>query len=330
MDLKVQYDRLLRYCYMKTKDKLTAEDIVQETFLRFWQSHSYEDTGKEMAYLYTIARNLCMDEFRREKSLDIDVYSELLECQSIETDHMIDIMREELKSSRQREIELQRREREMVASLSHDLKTPVTGIKLSTELMLAKLAKEDGSIKEEERSDITEKLGNVYKKADEIENLVSNLLSVSLDNLGETKVNIHEEKSSILVEIVAKYDDREKVTSDVVPDCVISIDVNAISRVIGNIISNSYKYAGTDISVKYDFADNFLSMTIKDSGPGVCDDELPLVTNKFYRGKAQLESNADGNGLGLYIARTLMEAMGGELLTKSRGGFAVTLLIPLS
>ena len=90
MDLKVQYDRLLRYCYMKTKDKLTAEDIVQETFLRFWQSHSYEDTGKEMSYLYTIARNLCIDEFRREKILDIDAYSELLECQSVGMDYMID------------------------------------------------------------------------------------------------------------------------------------------------------------------------------------------------------------------------------------------------
>lgn len=64
MDLKVQYDRLLRYCYMKTNDKYIAQDITQETFLRFWQSHTYEDTGKEMAYLYTIARNLCMDEFR--------------------------------------------------------------------------------------------------------------------------------------------------------------------------------------------------------------------------------------------------------------------------
>ena len=90
MDLKVQYDRLLRYCYMKTKDRFTAEDIVQETFLRFWLNHSYEDTGKEMAYLYTIARNLCMDEFRRKKPLDIDVYSEQLECQSVDTNHMID------------------------------------------------------------------------------------------------------------------------------------------------------------------------------------------------------------------------------------------------
>ena len=90
MDLKEQYKKLLRYCYMKTKDRFTAEDIVQETFLRFWQSHSYEDTGKEMSYLYTIARNLCIDEFRREKLLDIDAYSELLECQSVGMDYMID------------------------------------------------------------------------------------------------------------------------------------------------------------------------------------------------------------------------------------------------
>lgn len=77
MDLKEQYDRLLKYCYMKTKDKSLAEDIVQETFLKFWQSHSYEDTGKEMAYLYTIGRNLCMDAFRKKELLNIEDYTEL-------------------------------------------------------------------------------------------------------------------------------------------------------------------------------------------------------------------------------------------------------------
>ncbi len=77
MDLKEQYDKLYKYCYMKTKDRFTSEDIVQETFLKFWQSHSYEDTGKEMAYLYTIARNLCVDEFRKTKVLDIEDCREL-------------------------------------------------------------------------------------------------------------------------------------------------------------------------------------------------------------------------------------------------------------
>ena len=79
MDLKEQYDRLLRYCYIKTKDRILAEDIVQETFLRFWQSRSYRDTGREMAYLYTIARNLCMDEFRKPRTDNIDDYPDLAE-----------------------------------------------------------------------------------------------------------------------------------------------------------------------------------------------------------------------------------------------------------
>lgn len=78
MDLKEQYEKLLRYCYMKTNDRLLAEDIVQEAYLRFWQSHHYEDTGKEMAYLYTIARNLCVDEFRKQKLLNIEDFSDLI------------------------------------------------------------------------------------------------------------------------------------------------------------------------------------------------------------------------------------------------------------
>ena len=77
MDLKEQYEKLLRYCYMKTRDRYLAEDIVQEAYLRFWQSHSYRDTGKELAYLYTIARNLCMDEFRRVKAEDLDNFQDI-------------------------------------------------------------------------------------------------------------------------------------------------------------------------------------------------------------------------------------------------------------
>lgn len=90
MDLKEQYDKLLRYCYMRTKDSLLAEDIVQETFLKFWQSRSYKDTGKQMAYLYTIARNLCTDEFRRKTTLDIEVYPDLPACKDSEPENVID------------------------------------------------------------------------------------------------------------------------------------------------------------------------------------------------------------------------------------------------
>ena len=67
MDIEQQYDKLLRYCYMKLRDRTLAEDITQETFIRFFESKDYHSIGKEMAYLYTIARNLCIDYFRKQK-----------------------------------------------------------------------------------------------------------------------------------------------------------------------------------------------------------------------------------------------------------------------
>jgi signal transduction histidine kinase len=72
-------------------------------------------------------------------------------------------------------------------------------------------------------------------------------------------------------------------------------------------------------------------MSIADHGPGVEEDELELITNKFYRGKRWKESKAEGSGLGLYIAKTLIEKMDGELIPESNGdGFTVILMIPLS
>lgn len=65
MDLEEQYDKIYRYCYFKLRHQQKAEDITQETFLRFLESASYREQGKRLQYLYTIARNLCMDEFRR-------------------------------------------------------------------------------------------------------------------------------------------------------------------------------------------------------------------------------------------------------------------------
>ena len=66
MDLELTYDKIYRYCYYKLNNRELAEDVTQEAFLRFFKS-GYEDRGKEMQYLYTIAKNLCMDEFRKRK-----------------------------------------------------------------------------------------------------------------------------------------------------------------------------------------------------------------------------------------------------------------------
>ena len=92
MDLKEEYEKLLRYCYMKTGDRLLAEDITQEAFLKFWNAHSYSDTGKELAYLYTIAKNLCVSEFRKQRVTCIDPGVDISERESLEAAAMEDVL----------------------------------------------------------------------------------------------------------------------------------------------------------------------------------------------------------------------------------------------
>lgn len=66
-EIEEQYDKIYRYCYFKLQKREIAEDITQETFLRFWESKDYHNEGKALRYLYTIARNLCIDEYRKKK-----------------------------------------------------------------------------------------------------------------------------------------------------------------------------------------------------------------------------------------------------------------------
>ena len=65
MDYEAQYDKIYRYCYFKLQNQAVAEDVTQETFLRFLESSTYKERGRELNYLYTIARNLCIDESRK-------------------------------------------------------------------------------------------------------------------------------------------------------------------------------------------------------------------------------------------------------------------------
>lgn len=70
VDIEEQYDKIYRYCYFKLKHQQLAEDITQETFLRFFES-GYREAGRPLAYLYTIARNLCIDEFRKVRAEEL-------------------------------------------------------------------------------------------------------------------------------------------------------------------------------------------------------------------------------------------------------------------
>ena len=86
VDLKEQYDKIFRYCYFKVRDKSLAEDLTQETFLRFLEIRQKQDIKKELHYLYTVAGNLCTDSYRRKST------EELTDDIPDDSDHEDDIL----------------------------------------------------------------------------------------------------------------------------------------------------------------------------------------------------------------------------------------------
>lgn len=232
-----------------------------------------------------------------------------------------DLMRDQLKEARRREAAADREKKELVASLSHDIKTPVTSIKLVSELLLV-TQKDTG---------LLEKLTTINQKAEQIDLLISNMLHASLEDLGELEVNIGEESSALLTEMIRRADYLGRVEMEEVVECLLLMDPLRMEQVLDNIIQNSYKYAGTAIRIHCGLDVNALRLEVQDFGPGVSEEELPKLCRKFYRGVNLKGEAKEGSGLGLYIARYLMERMGGELLVYNRSdGFSVEVVIRLA
>lgn len=232
-----------------------------------------------------------------------------------------DIMREELAKARHQEAMANKSKKELVASLSHDVKTPLTSIKLVSELMEATAA--DAKDRE--------KIHTIYEKADQIDRLVTNLFQASLEELGQLSVTVTEEESRKLADMIRTADFYSYTSITQIPDCILRMDPLRMQQVFDNIINNSVKYAGTSIDISFSLISEFLKVTIKDYGHGVPEDELPLLSQKYYRGSKAVEEQKDGSGIGLYICSYLMEQMGGSIRCYNHeSGFAVELLIPLS
>lgn len=72
ISLEDQYDKIYKYCYFKVHNKEIAEDLTQETFLKYFKHKEYITRGKPLAYLYTIAKNQCIDFFKKQQSVPLD------------------------------------------------------------------------------------------------------------------------------------------------------------------------------------------------------------------------------------------------------------------
>lgn len=230
-----------------------------------------------------------------------------------------DIMRSELKKARKAEAEANAAKKELVARLSHDIKTPVASIKAASEVGAA-LAKDEK---------LRENYTQIIRKADQIDGLISNLFSATLEELRQLPVTPVDLESRELGKLLEDADYLHRAVIPAVPDCILSADRLRLQQVFDNLFANSYKYAGTGILVTVRREKARLAVCLEDRGGGVEEEELPFLKEKYRRG-----SNAkglEGAGLGLFISDWFLRQMGGELLLENgEEGLRVTVFVPLS
>lgn len=247
-----------------------------------------------------------------------------------------DIMREELKKARLAEAKANAEKKELVAKLSHDIRTPVASIKAASEVGAA-LA-QSGRIREN--------YGQIIRKADQIDALVNNLFTAALEELERLAVKPVDMESGELAAMLKSADYFGWAQIPPIPECLLHGDRLRLQQVFDNIFANAYKYGrnacqgeggfqgqsaqgspwGGKINVTMRREGQCLAVCIEDCGGGVDEEELPLLKEKFRRGSNA--GNKEGAGLGLYISDYFLREMGGELLVENgEKGLRVTVVI---
>ena len=197
--------------------------------------------------------------------------------------------------------------RDLIANVSHDLKTPLTMIKAYAEKV------KDISYKDKEKMD--KDLGIIIDESDRLNNLVNDLLSMSriessMDKLNITTYSIKDE----INEVLRRYDmvqEKEgyKIIFDMKDDIQVLADKDKINQVLYNLINNAIEHTGDDLTVKIKVENkrDTCLVSITDSGKGIPKEEIPLVWNKYYTKKKNHKRNTVGTGIGLSIVKGILE-----------------------
>lgn len=235
-----------------------------------------------------------------------------------------DRMRREIIKARTCEKEAIENNKTVIATLSHDIKTPIASIRAYTEGLQANLA--SNPLKRQKYINI------IIKKCDEVTALTNDIFLHSLADLGKLKMNLVEVsiKPIIIEYLNGLLCDKDNVfINDDIPDANLLIDTKRFEQVLENIINNSLKYAkGSKVEIKVEKSLKDYIIIIRDYGKGISDEDMPFIFEKFYRGKNV--GKEQGAGLGLYIVKYIMEQFNGNVYINSfKDGLEVRLIIPL-
>lgn len=244
-----------------------------------------------------------------------------------------DLMRSELRKAKKAEAKAAADKKELVAKLSHDIRTPLASIRAVSEVGIAladscqpDLRKSGG---DSPLQSTRQSYEQILRKADQINALVTELFTATLEELRRLPVVCTDLESRELKALLENADYLHRGSVPSIPDCLLYADKLRLQQVFDNLISNSYKYACTKIDICAYRSGPGLSVSIEDYGGGVDPEDLPLLKEKFKRGANA--SDTEGAGLGLYISDFFLQEMRGSLtLENGRHGLKATVTIPLS
>jgi two-component system phosphate regulon sensor histidine kinase PhoR len=224
---------------------------------------------------------------------------------------------------------LDEEKRDFVATISHELRTPMAAIYGAAET----LRHRSTSLTRGHREQLVEMIATQAARLSQITEEV--LLTTRLDR-GELLVAQEAVDAGDLVRATVKamrgqLPRSTKISSQVDPRAgAASGDADRIQQVLFNLIENAAKYGGgAPIRVEVKRADGVVRIVVADSGPGISPSDQARIFEKFYRADPQLTHAPGGTGLGLYISRQLVERMGGRLDVRSEVGVGATFIVEL-
>lgn len=292
--------------------------FITSGFAMMWL---YQSIVKPLAKLKVAAENI--KEGNLNFSVVADTDDEIGElCTAFEQ------MRIKLKEQIEISMQYEAENKELISNISHDLKTPMTAIKGYIEGI------QDGVADTPEKMD--KYMRTIYNKATDMERLIEELFLYSkLDsnfmNYSFAKVNLNDYFEDCVEEIQLDLESRdiELIYNNYADeDTVIIADPEQLKRVINNIIGNSVKYIGKKkgvIQIRIKDEPEFVQIELEDNGKGIAKNELPYIFDRCYRTDASRNSSQGGSGLGLSIAKKIIEEHGGKIWASSVEGESTTI-----
>lgn len=238
----------------------------------------------------------------------------------------VDEMAARLKASLEQQQAARQQKQELIAGMSHDLKSPLTAIRAYTEGLLEGVAQDEATRQRY--------LQTIYAKEADMETLVNRLFAFA--KMDVSQYPVHTEPLALAAELDAITEEQAGMVITVdVPAMTVQADRELLRRVAVNLLDNSRKYGGREdvqVRITAEKSGGMAAIAFTDNGTGVPPEQLPRLFDVFYRGDAARTTPGSGSGIGLAVVKKACDEMHGTVRAENaeNGGLRVIVTLPLA